>query len=104
MLLAPVRDPFSAGIMNLAAMALLTLLIFAEKTLPWGRATARAGAVVLVAYGGAVLATPSALPTYMDMTTADAPAPGNLEYRFELVEAQPAGPGKSRIALRLVFV
>jgi hypothetical protein len=40
----------------------------------------------------------------MDMTTADAPAPGNLEYRFELVEAQPAGPGKSRIALRLVFV
>ena len=34
MLLAVVRDLFPLGIMNVAAMVALTLLIFAEKTLP----------------------------------------------------------------------
>ena len=38
LLLAPVRYiVFTAGIMNIAAMAVITVVIFAEKTLPWGR-------------------------------------------------------------------
>ena len=32
---------FPLGIMNIAAMAVITLVIFAEKTLPWGRTAAR---------------------------------------------------------------
>jgi predicted metal-binding membrane protein len=55
---------FPLGIMNVAAMALITLVIFAEKTLPWGRAAARAVAAALVAYGVAVIVAPRILPTY----------------------------------------
>jgi predicted metal-binding membrane protein len=32
---------FPLGIMNMPAMAVITLLVFAEKTLPWGRAVVR---------------------------------------------------------------
>jgi len=39
---------FPLGIMNIAAMAVITLVIFAEKTLPWGRAAVRAAAVALI--------------------------------------------------------
>jgi predicted metal-binding membrane protein len=56
---------FPLGIMNIAAMAVITLVIFAEKTLPWGRPVARATAAALVAYGAVVLATPQVLPTFM---------------------------------------
>ena len=55
---------FPLGIMNIAAMAVITLVIFAEKTLPWGRAVARAAAVALIAYGLVVVATPQLLPTF----------------------------------------
>ena len=55
---------FPLGIMNIAAMAVITLVIFAEKTLPWGRAVARAAAVTLIAYGLAVAAMPQLLPTF----------------------------------------
>ncbi len=55
---------FPLGIMNIAAMAVVTLVIFAEKTLPWGRQVPRAAAIVLVAYGAVVIATPRALPTF----------------------------------------
>ena len=56
---------FPLGLMNLAAMAALTALIFAEKTLPrWGKGAARATAAILVAYGALVLAVPQALPTF----------------------------------------
>ncbi len=61
---------FPLGMMNVAAMALITLLIIAEKMLPWGTASARAGAVVLVAYGALILAAPGMLPTFMDMGAA----------------------------------
>jgi len=44
---------FPLGIMNIAAMAVITLVIFAEKTLPWGRAAVRAAAVALIVYGSA---------------------------------------------------
>lgn len=55
---------FPLGLMNIAAMALLTVLIFAEKVFPWGRRAAQTGAAVLIAYGVVVLVIPSALPTF----------------------------------------
>lgn len=50
------------GVMNLAAMAAITVVVFAEKTLPAGRGLARAAAGGLVAYGALVVAVPAALP------------------------------------------
>jgi predicted metal-binding membrane protein len=57
---------FPLGIMNISAMAMITLVIFAEKTLSWGRAVARITAVVLVAYGAVALVTPQILPGFME--------------------------------------
>jgi len=51
------------GVMNIAAMVAVTLLVFVEKTLPWGRRIGRVAAVGLLAYGGLVIARPSLLPT-----------------------------------------
>jgi predicted metal-binding membrane protein len=69
---------FPLGMMNILAMAAITLLIFAEKVLPWGQWGARATAAGLIAYGGVVIAFPCALPTYfvhpqmnMNMPTSD---------------------------------
>lgn len=56
---------FPLGLMNLAAMALLTLLIFAEKSLPLGRQIGTAAAVALIVYGALVLVMPALLPTMM---------------------------------------
>jgi predicted metal-binding membrane protein len=53
---------FPLGVMNIAAMVGLTLLIFAEKSLPWGSAIARVAGVALVAYGAVVLVTAHGLP------------------------------------------
>ena len=55
---------FPLGIMNIAAMAVITLVIFAEKTLPWGRAAARTAAAALIVCGSIVLAAPQLLPTF----------------------------------------
>jgi predicted metal-binding membrane protein len=57
---------FPLGIMNIAAMAGITLVIFAEKTLPWGRVAARATAAALVVYGVVVIAAPQVLPTFVE--------------------------------------
>jgi predicted metal-binding membrane protein len=56
---------FPLGVMNIAAMAVITLLIFAEKTLPAGNHLAKAAGAALVIYGIAVLVFPQALPTFM---------------------------------------
>jgi len=56
---------FPLGVMNVAAMAVLTLLIFAEKSLPLGRRIAGIAAVALIAYGLIVIVVPGALPTAM---------------------------------------
>lgn len=53
---------FPLGVMNIAAMVLLTLLIFAEKSFRWGAAIARVAGVALVAYGAVVLVTAQGLP------------------------------------------
>jgi predicted metal-binding membrane protein len=55
---------FPLGIMNVAAMAVITLLVFAEKTLPWGRLAPRVTAASLVTYGAVVIAAPQVLPTF----------------------------------------
>jgi len=56
---------FPLGVMNVAVMAVLTLLIFAEKSLPIGPRVAGAAAVALIAYGLIVIVVPGALPTAM---------------------------------------
>ncbi|MDX8462830.1 DUF2182 domain-containing protein [Mesorhizobium humile] len=55
---------FPLGMMNVAAMAVVTLLIFAEKTLPAGDRIAKVSGVALLLYGAAVLVFPQALPTF----------------------------------------
>lgn len=57
---------FPLGMMNVAAMAVIALLIFAEKSTPLGRQAAAVAAVGLVAYGVLVIAVPDLLPTFMD--------------------------------------
>jgi predicted metal-binding membrane protein len=64
---------FPLGIMNIAVMAGITLVIFAEKTLPWGRAAARAVAVALIAYGLVVVTAPQLLPTFHPVDGMDMP-------------------------------
>jgi predicted metal-binding membrane protein len=54
---------FPLGMMNLAALALVTLLIFAEKSLPLGQRIAKLAALALIAYGTLVVVMPGALPT-----------------------------------------
>ena len=92
---------FPLGIMNIAAMAVITLLIFAEKTLPWGGWAIRATAAALVAYGVMVLAKPQILPTFMagEMTVPSAPignAAGTGDYLFEATEVRPTRPGQEQ--------
>jgi len=54
------------GIMNVGAMAALSLIIFAEKTLPWPRLAPYAAAVALVLYGALVITSPQLLPTFSE--------------------------------------
>jgi predicted metal-binding membrane protein len=56
---------FPLGLMNVAALALITILIFAEKSLAIGPTIGKATAVALVAYGAVVIVVPDALPTMM---------------------------------------
>jgi len=55
---------FPLGIMNVGAMAAVTLIIFAEKTLPWPRLAPYATAGALVLYGALVITSPQLLPTF----------------------------------------
>jgi predicted metal-binding membrane protein len=64
---------FPLGIMNIAAMAVITLVIFAEKTLPGGRAVARVTAAALIAYGSMVVAAPQFLPRFPAGYSMDMP-------------------------------
>ena len=53
---------FPLGIMNVGIMALITVLIFAEKSLPGGPRVAMLAAAALVVYGGAVTSGLAGLP------------------------------------------
>lgn len=56
---------FPLGIMNIAVMALLTILIYAEKSFPFGRRISQSAGVALIIYGVIVIGVPAALPTVM---------------------------------------
>ncbi len=56
---------FPLGIMNVAIMAVITLLIFAEKSTRIGQQMAQLAAALLIAYGLLVVFIPDALPTMM---------------------------------------
>lgn len=56
---------FPLGMMNIAALATVTLLIFAEKALPIGRVVSVVAAAALVAYGVVVIFAPATLPASM---------------------------------------
>ena len=71
---------FPLGMMNVALMALITLLIFAEKTLPLGHRIGQVAAVVLLLYGAVVLVVPEVLPTFMSsapMAMPEMPLPAS---------------------------
>jgi predicted metal-binding membrane protein len=55
------------GVMNVAAMVLIAVLIFAEKTLPQGRGIGALASGALVVAGVAVVVEPSLLPTVTSM-------------------------------------
>jgi Predicted metal-binding integral membrane protein (DUF2182) len=86
---------FPLGLMNIAAMAVLTALVFAEKTLPWGRWAARGTAAVLIAYGALVIGYPRALPTFPvggGMMPVDAGMPMQMNMPGHGAAAQPSSP------------
>jgi len=56
---------FPLGLMNIAAMAVITLLIFAEKSLPLGPRLAQLAAIVLIIYGLLIVFMPYLLPMPM---------------------------------------
>jgi predicted metal-binding membrane protein len=56
---------FPLGIMNLAVMALVTALIFAEKALPIGRQISKLAGMGLIIYGALVMFLPAVLPMGM---------------------------------------
>lgn len=56
---------FPLGMMNVAVLAAIVLLIFAEKSLPFGHRARQLAAAALLAYGALVVSVPGALPTTM---------------------------------------
>jgi predicted metal-binding membrane protein len=54
---------FPLGMMNIAVLAVITVLIFAEKSLPLGHRIAALAAVGLVGYGLLAVFSPEVLPT-----------------------------------------
>ena len=56
---------FPLGIMNIAVMALLTALIYAEKSFPLGRQISQIAGGALIVYGVIVIFVPAAFPAVM---------------------------------------
>ena len=57
---------FPLGMLNSAALALITALIFAEDVLKWGRWSIRLAGAALAAFGAVVLLMPKVLPTMLE--------------------------------------
>jgi hypothetical protein len=79
---------FPLGMMNIAVLAGITALIFAEKSTVWGRQIAAVAAIGLLVYGAVVVFEPEALPMMMDDSgmasemggmEADSPEAGGME-------------------------
>lgn len=60
--MSPFAIPFPLGVMNVTAMALLTVLIFAGKALPLGRRLSRIVGITLIAFGMVAILVPAAFP------------------------------------------
>jgi predicted metal-binding membrane protein len=56
---------FPLGMMNVAAMAAITVLIFAEKSLSLGHRISQLGALALIVYGLVAVFVPEVLPTML---------------------------------------
>ncbi|HEX6533604.1 MAG TPA: DUF2182 domain-containing protein [Gemmatimonadaceae bacterium] len=56
---------FPLGVMNVAAMALVTALIYAERSSTIGARTCQVAAAVLITYGALGIAVPGVLPSVM---------------------------------------
>jgi len=56
---------FPLGMMNVAVLAAIVLLIFAEKSLPFGQRARQLAAAALLAYGALIVLVPGALPSMM---------------------------------------
>jgi hypothetical protein len=69
---------FPLGVMNVVAMAIITLLIFAEKSVPGGRRIGLAAAAALVIYGAFILVIPDALPTAPSAMAGMRTMPGGM--------------------------
>ena len=53
---------FPLGLMNIAAMALITAIIFGEKSMPFGRRIDQPVAMAMIAIGGLIILIPTLLP------------------------------------------
>jgi predicted metal-binding membrane protein len=93
---------FPLGVMNLGAMAIVMLVVFAEKALPWERVAVWGTAGALILYGAVVITVPRALPTFtaaMAMPGMAMPMPATGEMKRKtpawgqmIMPAKPAGP------------
>ncbi len=85
---------FFGGVMNLLWIAGLAIFVLLEKAIPVGPWIGRIAGVGVVAWGVLLFATAP--------LTSTIAAPN--DYRFEAVEVQAAGPGKTTVSVRLVHV
>ena len=83
---------FFGGIMNLFWVIGLAVFVLLEKTIPMGALIGRIVGVGVATWGAIMLATAT-------LTIADP-----KDYRFEAVEVQASGPGKTTLAVRLVHL
>lgn len=83
---------FFGGVMNLFWIAGLALFVLLEKTVPLGLRIARIAGAAVAAWGILLLVT----------TTLQTLAAAPNDYRFAIVTVQPAGPGKTTLAVGLV--
>lgn len=87
---------FPLGMMNIIVLAVITALIFAEKSLPIGRRVATAAALALVMYGAVVIFQPDALPMTMDSDAMEmTDDSGEMEPMDDGTESGPAMNGTS---------
>lgn len=83
---------FFGGVMNLYWIAGLAAFVLFEKTIPMGSWIGRVAGVAIAVWGVSLVAS----------ATLTSAAPG--DYRFEAVEVQASGPGKTTVGVRLVHV
>jgi predicted metal-binding membrane protein len=78
---------FGLGVMSIAWMAVVAVLIFAQKALPFGGRLPRVFAVAFVAAGLWIAVSPGSLP---GLTEPDSPAAARARMRMMHDESQPA--------------